>query len=235
MSQQAPLLLGLDLTGTFAFGLNGALTAVRVVRLDLVGVLTLGMMTALGGGILRDVLIAALPPATFSDPLYLGVAAAGALMAFFLSVQLERFAKLITIFDAIGLSVFCVTGASKAVEFGLGFVQAVLLGAITAVGGGTLRDVVIRRVPSLLTSDLYAVPALVGAALTTTAMRFELYGLTTALLVVAVCFAIRMVGVRYNLRVPSAPRRDTRGSTNSPAQRDERRRDDPGEDGGAER
>ncbi|MFC7342918.1 trimeric intracellular cation channel family protein [Saccharopolyspora griseoalba] len=213
---QTPLLLALDLTGTFAFALNGALTAVRAVRLDIVGVVTLGMMTALGGGIIRDTLIDSLPPATFTDPLYLGVAAAGALVAFFLSVPLERFTGLINVFDAIGLGVFCVTGAGKALALGLGEVQAVLLGALTAVGGGTLRDVVIRRVPSVLTSDLYAVPALVGAALTVAAVRLEIYGPVTALAAAAVCFAIRMVGVRYNLGVPAAP-----GRTD-----EERRRDD---------
>lgn len=205
---QPPLLLALDLSGTFAFGLNGALTAVRAVRLDLVGVLTLGMMTALGGGIIRDILINSLPPATFSDPLYLGVAAAGALVAFFLSVELERYAELITVFDAIGLGVFCVTGASKALAFGLGSVPAILLGAVTAVGGGTLRDVVIRRVPSVLTSDLYAVPAMVGAALTVVAVDLRIYGLTIALLAATVCFAIRMIGVRYNLRLPTTPGRE---------------------------
>lgn len=203
---QTPLLLALDLTGTFAFGLNGALTAVRMVRLDLVGVITLGMMTALGGGIIRDILINSLPPATFNNVLYLGVAAGGALVAFFLSVELERFTGLITIFDAVGLGVFCVTGASKAVEFGLGNVQAILLGAITAVGGGTLRDVAIRRVPSVLTSDFYAVPALVGAALTVLATRVGIYGVASALVAAAVCFAIRMLGVRYKLSVPSTPR-----------------------------
>ncbi|RRO18701.1 trimeric intracellular cation channel family protein [Saccharopolyspora rhizosphaerae] len=203
---QTPLLLALDLTGTFAFGLNGALTAVRAVRLDLVGVITLGMMTALGGGIIRDVLIGSLPPATFNDVLYLGVAAAGALTAFFLSVELERFTGLITIFDAVGLGVFSVTGASKALEYGLGGVQAVLLGALTAVGGGTVRDMAIRQVPSVLTSDFYAVPALIGAALTVVAVSTEVHGVVTALLAAAVCFGIRMLGVRYNLRVPGTPR-----------------------------
>lgn len=203
----SPLLLALDLTGTFAFGLNGALTAVRAVRLDLVGVLALGMMTALGGGIIRDVLIGSLPPATFSDLRYLGVAAGGALVAFFLSVELERFTKLITIFDAVGLGVFCVTGAHKAIEFGLGPVQAVLLGTVTAVGGGTLRDVAVRRVPSVLTSDFYAVPALVGAALTVLAMHLGIYGIASALVAAGAAVAIRLAGVRYRLRVPSTPRR----------------------------
>lgn len=224
---QTPLLLALDLTGTFAFGLNGALTAVRAVRLDLVGVLTLGMMTALGGGIIRDVLIGSLPPATFSDLLYLGVAAGGALVAFFLSVELERFTGLITVFDAVGLGVFCVTGASKAIEYGLGSVQAVLLGAITAVGGGTLRDVAVRRVPSVLTSDFYAVPALVGAGLTVAAVETGIYGIISALVAAAVCFTIRMLGVRYGLSVPTTPRARTASEAPDPRRTRRNHDDDP--------
>lgn len=205
---ESPLLLVLDLTGTFAFGLNGALTAVRTVRLDIVGVLALGMVTALGGGIVRDILIGAVPPATFVDPRYLAVAAGGALTAFFLSRPLERFALLVAIFDAIGLSVFCVTGSAKALAVGLGPVQAVLLGAVTAVGGGTIRDVLIRRVPSVLTSGLYAVPALVGATVTVAATLLGGYGLLTALAAALVCLLIRILGIHYNLNVPTAPRRD---------------------------
>src|SRR3954451_15659831 len=96
--------LVLDLVGTFAFALNGALTAVRAAKLDIVGVVTLGMITALGGGILRDVLLGALPPSTFTDWRYLVVAAGGGLLAFALSRQLERLAVLVTVFDALGLS-----------------------------------------------------------------------------------------------------------------------------------
>ena len=157
------LLLVLDLAGTFVFGLNGALTAVRAVRLDIVGVITLGMITALGGGIIRDILLDDLPPATFQDWRYLAVAAAGAFIAFLLGHRLHRLAGSITVFDAIGLSVFAVTGASKALDFGLGPAQAVILGTITGVGGGTLRDVLIRQIPSVLSTGLYAVPALVAA------------------------------------------------------------------------
>ena len=138
---EAPSLLALDLTGTFAFALNGALTALRVARLDIVGVVTLGMITALGGGIIRDVLLGSLPPATFSDWRYLAVAAGGGLVAFVFGRRLERLTTPITVLDAAGLSLFAVTGASKALELGLGPAQAVILGAITGVGGGTLRDV----------------------------------------------------------------------------------------------
>src|ERR671928_1442629 len=164
MTTAAPALLALDLTGTFAFALNGALTALRVAQLDIVGVVTLGMITALGGGIIRDVLLDSLPPATFSDWRYLAVAAGGGLIAFVFGPHLERLNTPITVLDAAGLSLFAVTGASKALGAGLGPAQAVLLGAITGVGGGTVRDVLIRQIPSVLSSGLYAIPALVGAA-----------------------------------------------------------------------
>jgi uncharacterized membrane protein YeiH len=168
--------LALDLAGTFAFALNGALTAVRAARLDIVGVVTLGMITALGGGILRDVLLGALPPSTFSDWRYLVVAAGGGLVAFVLSGRLERLAVPITVFDALGLSLFAVTGAGKALALGAGVGQSILLGAITAVGGGTLRDVLVRRVPSVLSSELYAIPALVGAAVVVVPARLGAEG-----------------------------------------------------------
>ncbi|HVE69217.1 MAG TPA: TRIC cation channel family protein [Solirubrobacteraceae bacterium] len=201
-STGAPLLLALDLTGVFAFALNGALIALRVARLDIVGVLTLGMITALGGGIVRDVLIGATPPATFADGRYLGVAAAGALLAFLLGQRLERLAAPITVLDAVGLSLFAVTGASKALEFGLGAPQAVLLGALTAVGGGTLRDVMVAQVPTVLRSELYAIPALAAAALTVAAVAANVYGLAAAVTAAAVCFTVRMLGVRYGLNAP---------------------------------
>lgn len=147
-------LLVLDLLGTFAFALNGGLTAVRVARVDIVGVLTLGMITAMGGGIIRDVLLGDVPPATFRDWRYLAVAAAGALIAFAFSWLLNRLTMPIEILDAVGLSVFAVTGASKAIEFGLGPAQAIILGTITAVGGGTIRDALILKIPSVMSEGL---------------------------------------------------------------------------------
>lgn len=203
MTHEAPLLLILDLIGTFAFALNGALTALRAARLDIVGVVTLGMFTALGGGITRDILIDSLPPATFVDWRYLAVAAGGGLVAFLLGRRLERLATPITLLDAVGLSLFAVTGASKAVAFGLGFAQAVILGVVTAVGGGTLRDVVVRQVPSVLRSGLYAIPALVAALITVAALRIGLYGIPAALVAAGSCFAIRVIGVHFGLNAPS--------------------------------
>jgi uncharacterized membrane protein YeiH len=205
MTTGAPVLLGLDLLGTFAFALNGALTALRVARLDIVGVVTLGMITALGGGIIRDVMLDSLPPATFSDWRYLAVAAAGGLIAFTFGRYLERLNRLITVLDAAGLSLFAVTGAGKALGLGLGPAQAVILGAVTGVGGGTLRDVLVRQIPSVLSSGLYAIPALIGATAIVVVTELGLYGLTTAVGAAALCFGIRMIGVHYGLDAPMPP------------------------------
>jgi uncharacterized membrane protein YeiH len=205
MSTASTTALVLDLAGTFAFALNGALTAVRAARLDIVGVVTLGMITALGGGILRDVLLGALPPATFSDWRYLVVAAGGGLVAFALSRQLERLVTPITVFDALGLSLFAVTGADRALGLGAGVGQAVLLGTITAVGGGTIRDVLVRRVPTVLSSELYAIPALVGAALVVVPARLGVGAPVWVLVGAGVCLAIRLLGVGLRLDAPRPP------------------------------
>jgi uncharacterized membrane protein YeiH len=199
------VLLLLDLTGTFAFALNGALTALRAARLDIVGVVTLGMITAVGGGTIRDVLLDSLPPATFVDWRYLAVAAAGGVIAFVLGGHLERLTRPINVLDAVGLALFAVTGARKAVELGFGPAQAIIVGTITAVGGGTLRDVLIRRIPSVLSSGLYAIPALVGAAAAVLAGGLGADGAVPWVGAAVLCFLIRMVGVRYDLDAPLPP------------------------------
>ena len=218
MGDGLTLLLVLELTGTFVFGLNGALTAMEAEELDLVGVMVLGTMTALGGGITRDILIGELPPASFSDWRYLAIATLSSVLAFIsvrvLTRPLPRALRLINVFDAAGLALFCVTGTTVALAAGLEPFQATLLGAITAVGGGTIRDVVIRRVPTVLTSGLYAVPALVGAALTAAAFTNGFHTDVAALGAAIVCFAIRLAGVRYDLHLPRSrmggdPDRDT--------------------------
>ncbi|RBY83838.1 trimeric intracellular cation channel family protein [Geodermatophilus sp. TF02-6] len=202
---EAPVLLALDLLGTFAFALNGALTALRVARLDIVGVVTLGMITAIGGGIIRDIMLDSLPPATFSDWRYLTVAASGGLIAFIFGRYLARLNTPINVLDAVGLSLFAVTGATKAIGFGLGPAQAVILGTITAVGGGTMRDVLVGQIPTVLRTGLYAIPALIGA--TTVAVPTLLAGYTPVAAVgaAALCFGIRMIGLRYSLNAPTSP------------------------------
>ena len=197
------LILWLNLIGTFVFGLSGGLAAVRA-RLDLFGVLVLALVVALAGGITRDLLIGT-PPATFRDWRYLAAAGTAGLATFAARPLLERIWNVVQVLDAAGLALFCVTGAAKAIDFRLGPAQAIILGAITGIGGGMLRDVLIRQIPTVLRHDLYAVPALAGAAVVvaahgagTTSPAFPLIGF-------AVCFALRIIGIRYNIQLPTAP------------------------------
>ena len=196
------LLLVLDLVGVLAFAVNGALTAARAVRLDVVGVVTLGVVTALGGGIARDLLIGRVPPATFSDWRYLAVAAAGGVLVCLVGHRLGRVARSLTALDAAGLSLFAVTGTTTALAAGLGPVQAVLLGGMTAVGGGTVRDVLVRRTPEILTGGLYAVPALLAGVVVVLADALSLSGPLLAGGAAALCFTVRMVGVARRVDLP---------------------------------
>ncbi len=168
------------------------------------------MFTGLSGGTIRDVLLDSLPPATFVDWRYLAVASAGGLIAFGLRV-VDRLATTINIRDAIGLSVFAVLGAYKALDVGFGVVQAMIVGTITAVGGGTIRDMMIGRNPTVLRSELYAIPALIGAGCAAAADSFGYSGTVAAFGAALVCFAIRVVGIRYDLHAPRPPgwRRDS--------------------------
>src|SRR3954454_22676762 len=183
--------------GTFVFGLSGGVAAVRA-RLDVVGVVVLSGVVGLAGGITRDLLIGA-PPATLRDWRYLVAVGAAGMVCFFAGHAVERMQRSVLFFDAMGLAVFCVTGASKALDYHLGPVQAVILGAITGIGGGMLRDVLLREVPTVLRHELYAIPALAGAAVVAVA---HVAGTSSALLAVVgavVCFVLRLIGLRYGL------------------------------------
>ena len=197
------LILGLNLAATFGFGLSGGLAAVRA-RLDLFGVLVLAAVVGLAGGITRDVLIG-VAPETFRDVRYLAAAGAAGVACFFGGGALHRFRRAVLVFDAIGLSLFCVTGASKALTFDLGPAQAILLGAITGIGGGMLRDVLLHEVPTVLRSELYAVPALAGAAVVAIAHEAGSDDGAYALIGAGLCLLVRLIGLRYGLNIPIAP------------------------------
>jgi uncharacterized membrane protein YeiH len=205
MTSEPTLLVSLDLAGTFTYALNGGLTAIHTARLDVVGVITMAMVSGLGGGIIRDILLGALPPATFSDWRYLAVAVGGGLAAFTLSRPLARLATVITVLDAAGLGLFAVTGASKSLALGLAPAPAVLLGVITGAGGGTLRDALLGQVPSVFRRGLYAIPALIAAGITVAAIRTQTYGPPAALAAALACFTVRMLGVRYDINAPAPP------------------------------
>lgn len=196
------LVVALNLAGTFVFGLSGGLAGVRA-RLDLFGVVVLAAVVALAGGIARDVLIGT-PPATFRDWRYLAAAGGAGAVCFVAGRALERVERSVMIFDAMGLGLFAVTGAAKGLQFGLGPVQAVLLGAVTGVGGGVLRDMLLRQVPTVLREGLYAVPALLGAAVLVVPVEFGSPGPPVAVLGVVVCVAVRLLGVVYGVNVPVA-------------------------------
>jgi uncharacterized membrane protein YeiH len=169
----ATTLVVLDLLGIFVFAVSGALVAVRK-NLDLFAALVLGGVTGLGGGFIRDVLIGASPPAALADWRYLIVPAVAGLLTFFFHPMIGRLERVVTVFDAFGLALFCVTGALKAVDFGIGPVPAALLGMVTGIGGGILRDVLAGRVPIIFEGVLYATPALAGAAVAVLLDRTDL-------------------------------------------------------------
>jgi uncharacterized membrane protein YeiH len=197
------LILALNLAGTFVFGLSGGLAAVRA-RLDLFGVVVLAAVVGLAGGIIRDLLIGT-PPATFRDWRYLAAAGAAGLVSYFAASALERIQRSVLVFDAFGLGLFCVTGATKALDFRLGPVQAVILGAITGIGGGMLRDVLLREVPTVLRHELYAIPALLGATVVVIAQENGATSPVFPILGVLVCVTVRLAGLRYRVNVPIAP------------------------------
>ncbi|WP_159943433.1 MULTISPECIES: trimeric intracellular cation channel family protein [unclassified Nocardiopsis] len=205
MSTQT-LILVLDLVGILAFAIDGSLTAIRTARVDIVGVMVLGVVTALGGGVIRDLLLG-VTPATFQDWRYVCTAMLGATAAFFLSRQLTHLAKPILVFDAAGLSLFAVIGATKALELGFGPLQAALLGAVTGVGGGTIRDVLLNRVPTVLSANsrLYAVPALLGAGLVAACATVGLTGGRIAVVGALLCFGVRLLSLLYRWSAPRPP------------------------------
>jgi uncharacterized membrane protein YeiH len=202
------LLLVLNLAGTFVFGLSGGLAGVQA-RLDAFGVVVLAVVVGLAGGITRDLLIG-VPPQTFRDWRYLAVAGGAGLVTFLGHGALERLERPVLVLDAAGLALFCVTGASTALDHRVGAVEAVVLGAITGVGGGVLRDILVREIPVVLRTGLYAIPALAGAAIVVGASEAGTHDLAVPLVGAAVCVLIRLAGIYFDLSVPQAPARGSR-------------------------
>jgi uncharacterized membrane protein YeiH len=166
-------------------------------------------VVGLAGGITRDVLIG-IPPQTFRDWRYLAVAGGAGLVTFLAPSVLGRLERPVLVLDAAGLALFSVTGASTALEHHVGAVEAIVLGAITGVGGGVLRDILVREIPVVLRAGLYAIPALLGAGVVVGAQEGGAHNLAFPLVGAAVCFVVRLAGVHFDLNVPTAPRRLTK-------------------------
>ena len=205
------LLLVLDLVGTFVFALSGATAGVRR-RLDLFGVLVLSFAAANAGGITRDVLIGAVPPAALTDWRYLAVSLLAGVMTFCWHAQIDRLRSPVLMFDAMGLAVFAVSGAQKALVHGLEPVMAALLGMLTGIGGGMARDVLLAEVPTVLRADIYATAALAGAALVVTGELLGLPSLPVTLAAAALCFGLRLVAIRRGWHLPTADAGDAGAS-----------------------
>jgi uncharacterized membrane protein YeiH len=197
------LLLILDLAGIAVFAATGALVGVRK-ELDVFGVIVLALITGLGGGVLRDLMIGAVPPAALEDWRYLVVPAATALAVFAFHPAFGRMEKQIMVLDGIGLSLFCVTGAVKAEAAGLGLLAAAVLGLLTGVGGGMMRDVAAGRVPVIFRGGLYATPAFAGALIATVVHRNG-YDSWWYVLAGGVCLIWRLLALRRGWSAPLPP------------------------------
>jgi uncharacterized membrane protein YeiH len=198
----AGMLLVIDLIGVFVFALAGATAAVRQ-RLDLFGVLVLSFATATAGGIARDLLIGAVPPAAFQDYRYFAAAMLAGLVTYVWYDTIERLRYPVRVFDALGLGLFAVAGTQKALTFGLHPVMAALLGMLTGIGGGVTRDMLLSRVPVVFQSDIYAVAALAGALVVVMGNWLHWGAMPTAIGGTLLCFGLRLLAMWFNWHLPN--------------------------------
>jgi uncharacterized membrane protein YeiH len=198
----------LDLGGVVVFALSGASLAVRKT-FDIVGILVLATATGLGGGILRDTLLGDLPPTALRDQVYLGMPLIASVAVLAGHHVVEKLWRPVLVFDAAGLGLFSVVGSAKALDHGLGVLPSVLLGAMTAVGGGVIRDVLAREVPAVFIADnaLYAIPAALGAGATAAVWSSGTLGAAEAVGIAAAVVLVRLLAMRHGWRAPTARRR----------------------------
>ncbi len=191
-----------DLVGTAVFAVEGAIAAMHA-QLDLLGVMVIAFIVALGGGVTRDLLIGATPPKAVADWRYPALAFAMGGVAFVFHEQVLGWSgSTLIVLDAAGLALFAVAGAQKALNFGISPFVSMLMGTITGVGGGVLRDIVLARVPLVLQADLYASSAFVGAAVLIVGRRLGVSPVAAALLAGAVCLLLRLLLVHFGWQLP---------------------------------
>lgn len=196
-------ILALDLSGTFIFALSGATAGARH-KLDLFGVLVLSFAAANSGGITRDLLIGSIPPAAISDWRYIAVSLLAGMVVFLWYPAVNRLRSPVMVFDAAGLALFAVSGANKALAFQLNPLTAVLLGVLTGIGGGMMRDILLAEVPSVLHAELYAVAALAGAVVVVSGARLGLPSGPVTAAGAVLCFGLRYLAIRRGWGLPTA-------------------------------
>ena len=197
------LVLALDLVGTAVFALSGAAVGVKH-RLDVFGVGVLAFVAGNAGGMLRDVLIGVTPPAALRGWQHVAISLVAGGIIFFWHPRLERLRTPILLFDAGGLGLFAVAGTQKALAVGLNPFIAALLGMLTGIGGGMLRDMLVREIPTVLREDLYAVAALAGAAIVVAGHLLQLPPTATTITGAVVCITIRLVAIRRGWSLPTS-------------------------------
>lgn len=197
------LILILDLAGTFVFAMAGATAGARR-QLDIFGVLVIAFAAACAGGIVRDVLIGATPPAAITDWRFLAISVVAGIVAFKWHAAIERMANPVRMFDAAGLALFAVAGTQKALAYELNPVMAALLGMLTGIGGGVVRDLLLAQIPLVLRAELYAVAALAGAAVVVLGDRFGAPPVPSALCGAALCFVLRVLAIKWGWQLPKA-------------------------------
>lgn len=191
-----------DLAATFLFGLEGAITA-SFFDVDVFGVLVLGFSTALVGGIIRDVLIGCTPPASLASPIYPIMAFSGGAVALLLDGATDVIPLwLLQLTDSLGLSLFAVVGTRKALDYGMNGLTAALLGTVSAVGGGIVRDTLLNVVPVVLRADVYALCALLGATVTVVATHLRARRVTAMAAGFVVCFVVRIIAINQAWNLP---------------------------------
>ncbi len=195
------LVTALDIVGTFAFALSGGIRAVEN-RMDPFGVVFLSFVAAVSGGIVRDVMIGAVPPAALQSTLYVSIAGVAGMICFYAYPRIKSFARPVAFFDAIGLGLFCVVGTRKALDAGLSPVMAALLGMLTAVGGGLAADVLTARPPMVLRREIYALAALAGALLLALGSHVGVPDIVVAPLGALLATSLRLIAISYDWHLP---------------------------------
>lgn len=195
------MLYYLDIFGTVVFAIAGTFKAIKH-ELDILGVCTLALITGVGGGIFRDLLLGDTPPAAFRDETYFIVCIAAGLVAALLASRIARVWKLVKVFDALGLGVFTAIGAAKGMDFGFGFVGILMTGAITATGGGLIRDVLVREIPSVISRDFYATASFLGSAVLIIAIQFGASDGLAIIAAIVTTTVIRIIAMKTGLALP---------------------------------
>ncbi len=196
------LLFAADIAGTVVFAVEGAMAAING-NLDLVGIAVLAFCTALGGGVIRDMLLGALPPAALRDWRYPAIPIGTALLVFFLHRQIRAIpAVAMQVLDAAGLALFAIAGTIKARLHKMNALVAILLGTITAVGGGTIRDLFLNQVPGVLRFEVYATAAFLGSAAMLAARKLRASSDTSAVIGGVLCFVVRIVSLWRHWNLP---------------------------------